>query len=350
MLPNTIHFSESDFSSLFGEIQKTNPSKIFVIVDENTDVCCLPLILDSLQALKFTKVVIQSGEENKNLLTCSAIWKEMTEQGLDRKALVLNLGGGVIGDMGGFCASTYKRGLRFFQIPTTLLSMVDASVGGKLGIDFEGFKNHIGVFNNPDHVFIHSVFLKTLPKQELRSGYAEIIKHALIADAARWEVLKNKSLEELDWNAEIQRSVEIKWNVVSQDPTEKGLRKILNFGHTLGHAIETFLLFNPSRKLLHGEAISVGMIMEAFLSKEKGMLSDIEFQEIVAYLISVYGKPEIHTDEIADIVNLTKQDKKNESDKVLFSLLNNIGNCVFDIEISKQEMEKALHSYIRLPY
>ncbi|MFQ3575089.1 MAG: 3-dehydroquinate synthase [Cytophagales bacterium] len=346
MLPNTIHFSSSDLSSLFGKIKKLNPTKIFLVVDENTNLHCFPKLKADLNAFEFYKVQIVSGEENKNLNTCTSIWKAMTDAGLDRKSLVLNLGGGVIGDMGGFCASTYKRGIRFIQLPTTLLSMVDASVGGKLGIDFDGFKNHIGVFNNPEEVFICSSFLNTLSRRELRSGFAEIVKHALIADAQRWQSIKTKKLEDFVWDDEIKKSVEIKWNVVSQDPTEKGLRKILNFGHTLGHAIETFLLFDSERKLLHGEAISLGMILESWLSVKKCGLTMNEFESIKDYLIQTFGKPHISSTEIKAIVSLTQQDKKNESSKVMFSLLKEVGNCVYDVEITNEEMTEALDFYV----
>ncbi|MFC3415061.1 3-dehydroquinate synthase [Algoriphagus hitonicola] len=268
--------------------------------------------------------------------TCSEIWEKMTELALDRKALILNLGGGVLGDMGGFCASIYKRGIRFINMPTTLLSQVDASVGGKLGVDFQGFKNHLGVFNEPEVVLISSKFLRTLPKQELRSGFAEVIKHGLIQDRAYFDSLNFQNWDQNDWTSLISHSVEIKKQVVQEDPKELGLRKILNFGHTLGHALETFYLNGP-KHLLHGEAIAAGMICEAWLSAEKTGLAKKELFEIAEKLIQVYGKIEIESSEWEAILELCLQDKKNEGKTILFSLLQSIGSCTYNIPVSREK-------------
>jgi 3-dehydroquinate synthase len=269
----------------------------------------------------------------------------MTDNELDRHSLVINLGGGVIGDMGGFCASTYKRGIDFIQIPTTLLSQVDASVGGKLGIDFQGLKNHIGVFQIPNIVLIDDVFLKTLPYSELRSGFAEIIKHCLIMDGKKWDEIRRKDFEEQDFKDLIAHSVNIKQHVVEADPTEKGLRKILNFGHTLGHAIETYFLGKPKLHLLHGEAIAAGMICEAFLSFKRGMIDQKTLENIEEFIFSVYGKATITASDIEPIIALTAQDKKNKGKEVRFSLLEEAGKCGYDISVSKAEMKRALEYY-----
>jgi 3-dehydroquinate synthase len=289
-------------------------------------------------------IEIKSGEKNKKLSTCSFIWEQMTEHQLDRKALMVNLGGGVIGDMGGFCASTYKRGLDFIQIPTTLLSQVDASVGGKLGIDFNSFKNHIGLFRIPNNVFINTTFLNTLPKRELRSGYAEVIKHCLIADLNKWNEIKDLDFENNDWNEVTTHSVGIKNYVTHEDPTEKGLRKILNFGHTVGHAIESFYLNTPKR-LLHGEAVAVGMICEAFISKKRGFISDSELETLKDDIIKIYDHPIIEESDLDSIVPLAYQDKKNEKNIIKSTLLEKIGTANFDNPISEEDIKESILYY-----
>lgn len=319
-------------------------TKIHVIVDEKTQRHCYPIVKPLLPKHQVTK--IKSGEANKNLSTCEAIWAGLTNQSLDRHSLVINIGGGVIGDMGGFCAATYKRGIDFIQIPTTLLSQVDASVGGKLGIDFNGFKNHIGVFKIPNAVLIDPVFLKTLPFNELRSGFAEIIKHCLIRDAAKWETIRKIDFEEQNFADLIAHSVAIKEEVVAIDPTEKGLRKILNFGHTIGHAIETFYLGKPKLHLLHGEAIAAGMICEAYISFKRGILDQKSLERIEEFIFAVYGKATIKETEIEEIIALTAQDKKNKGKEIRFSLLEGIGNCIYDVSVSANEMKESLLYYI----
>lgn len=346
MIPSHIYIGKSLKDTIKSYFEKNSFSKIGVLVDENTYKHCYPLLSPSLP--KHFVIHIKSGEENKNLATCSHIWKELTEQQLDRKALLINLGGGVIGDMGGFCAATYKRGISFIQMPTTLLSMVDASVGGKLGVDFEGFKNHIGVFQEPLAVFIDAIYLETLEKNELRSGFAEIIKHNLIADSGAWQEMKKKGISDFDWVETIKHSIAIKVDVTTQDPTEKGLRKILNFGHTLGHAVESYFLPIPGKKLLHGEAIAIGMIVESWLACERSYIKASELKEITNYILKIYGKVNISPDQVKAIVPLTLQDKKNESNVVLFSLLEKIGKANYNIEISENEMYDAMYYYISL--
>jgi 3-dehydroquinate synthase len=346
MIPSNIYIGKSLKETVKDYFSKNSFSKIGVLVDENTYKHCYS-ILKSYIPDHFL-IQIKSGEENKNLDTCTHVWRVMTEQQLDRKALLINLGGGVIGDMGGFCAATYKRGVSFIQMPTTLLSMVDASVGGKLGIDFEGFKNHIGVFQEPLAVFIDAAFLATLPKREVKSGFAEIIKHNLIADSQAWAEMKVKSFEEFNWEDAIKHSVAIKAGVVAKDPTEKGLRKILNFGHTLGHAVESYFLPIPEKKLLHGEAIAIGMIVEAWLACEKHFIKPADLKEITNYIMKQYGKVSITPDEVKEIVPLTLQDKKNESNVVLYSLLEKIGHANYNIEISELEMYDAMYYYISI--
>ena len=332
-------------ASLTRYLAENTYSHVAVIVDEQTNKYCLPKIKSLLPA-KFTKVIIKSGEEHKTIQTCTHIWDAMTKANMDRHALVINLGGGVIGDMGGFCASTYKRGIDFIQIPTTLLAQVDASVGGKLGIDFQHYKNHIGVFQLPKTVLIDPEFIQTLPEREKLSGYAEIIKHCLIRDEEKWEEISHKSFDEVNLADLISHSVDIKKAVVAEDPKEAGLRKILNFGHTLGHAVETYLLNLGKRRILHGEAIAVGMIMEAFIAFDRGLISQEELESIEIYLFETYGRVKLTADEIPAIIKLTAQDKKNKGSEIRFSLLTGIGDCGYDIPVTAAEMKKAIAYYI----
>ncbi|MBC7923429.1 MAG: 3-dehydroquinate synthase [Ferruginibacter sp.] len=318
-------------------------AKIAVLVDEHTRRHCYPLI--KLLLPKHTLIRIGSGEESKQLATCEQIWQAMTEAGLDRQSLLLNLGGGVIGDMGGFCAATFKRGIDFVQVPTTLLAQVDASVGGKLGIDFRGFKNHLGVFSDPRAVLVDQQFLSTLPLAELRSGFAEIVKHCLIADAAKWEKVRRRDLDKQDWADLIAHSIALKSAVVREDPTEKGRRKILNFGHTLGHAVESFFLATPKRKLRHGEAIAVGMVAESYLAHQKGLLDLASLEQIEEFIFSVFGRVPLTDPELDQIIPLTLQDKKNHDGKVRAALLEGIGQARTDVEISPKEMRQALEYY-----
>lgn len=320
-------------------------SHIAILVDEFTNKYCLPIIQDLLPS-NFTKILIKSGEHHKNLTTCEQVWDRMTKANMDRHSLLVNLGGGVIGDLGGFCASTYKRGIDFIQIPTTLLAQVDASVGGKLGIDFHGLKNHIGVFQLPKCVFIDPKFIDTLSIQQKKSGFAEIIKHCLIRDEKEWSTIRQQSFEELDLSKLIAHSVAIKEAVVLEDPKEAGLRKILNFGHTLGHAIETYLLDKGKRKILHGEAIAIGMIVEGFISHQRDLISLQELEEIESYLFENYGRVKLHAEEISKIIALTTQDKKNKGKEIRFSLLTGIGDCGYDIPVSASEMKKAIQYYL----
>ena len=321
-------------------INELKPHKIAILVDENTTKYCLSL----LNLKEISIIEIESGERNKTLKTCQQIWEFFTKLNFSRNSLMINLGGGVIGDMGGFAAAVYKRGIKFVNVPTTLLSQVDASVGGKLGIDFEGFKNHIGVFQTPYRVIIDTNFLTTLSEKEKKSGYAEVLKHALIKDKKYWEQLKKCSFEKLQWNEIVAKSVAIKHEVVQEDPKENGLRKILNFGHTLGHAIESFCL-NTKQPLLHGEAIAMGIILESYLSWDKKMLKEDELDDILQMIKKTYTLPsQLPTYE--QLKPIFSQDKKNYSEyETSFSLINGIGKCVYDVQVTKQQIKKSIDFY-----
>jgi len=342
-LPVNICLTRSICDELSKFFDSNRFTQVAVLVDDQTKKHCYPIVVRSLPP--HTLIEIPSGESHKNLRTCETIWDALTQQAFDRKSLLINLGGGVIGDMGGFCAATYKRGIEFINIPTTLLAQVDASIGGKLGIDFHGFKNHIGVFQNPRLVFLDPVFHLTLDSSELRSGFAEIIKHCLIRDAAKFHYLTHTPFDALDLYELTAHSVQIKNRVVLEDPTEKGLRKILNFGHTIGHAIESFYLDIPGKRLLHGEAIAVGMICEAWLSQEKLSLTAMELAEITQYILKIYKPAAILDMDIAGIIELTNQDKKNEGEIIQCSLLQKTGECTFNIPVNHEEIADAIRYF-----
>ena len=339
----TIYFDNS-LIELNDFVTRGNYTSVFVLVDENTKASCLPS-LDKNFATSFTVIEIQSGEKNKSIKTCEEVWNVLLESHADRKSLMINLGGGVIGDMGGFCAATYKRGFDFVQIPTTLLSQVDASVGGKLGVDFNGYKNNIGLFKNPKAVFVNTKFLNTLPTEELRSGFAELLKHELISQNGQWSAFKN--IEEVTVAGVIpfiEDSIALKNEVVTSDPLEKGLRKILNFGHTVGHALETYHL-NSDKHLLHGEAIAIGMICECYLShKIVGMPSEI-LEEISNYLTTVFGHHSKLMSDADQLIKIMRQDKKNNGKVINCTLLKNIGQPILNQEISDNLILESLDYY-----
>lgn len=329
-------------------IKHTEYSQYFIIVDENTLKHCFPILIEQIPLLKDAEIIeTESGEENKVIEVVTQVWLTMSDFHADRKALVINLGGGVISDMGGFIASTYKRGVHFLNIPTTLLSQVDASVGGKLGIDLGGLKNQIGVFNYPQGVYIYPEFLKTLPFEQLRSGFAEVLKHALIKDEKYWKTVKKIDLQKSkSWEEVIYHSVGIKNKVVLNDPTEKGERKLLNYGHTIGHAVETFHLENKTlTTFLHGEAIAIGMISEGFLSFKKTNLSEKQLQEIAVVFKKYFPLKPLSKKYFKNYLDLMIHDKKNDKGKISFSLLNSIGTSEWDVFCDKNEITEALNYY-----
>lgn len=341
---HNIYF-ETQLAPLAALLAEEKYSKVFVFADSNTSEACLPLFQEMLDDFSsFDLVETDSGEENKNIDFCIGIWKTLLDFGADRKCLMINLGGGVITDMGGFVASTYKRGIDFINIPTTLLSQVDASVGGKTGIDIDNVKNMVGTFTLPQAVFIETAFLKTLPERELLSGFAEIIKHGLIADEAYYTQLKTSDYKQPEAEI-IYHSVEIKNQVVTEDPLEKGLRKILNFGHTIGHAVESYSLSNDEKPLTHGEAIAIGMICEAHLSVKNSSLTEAELEDICGYITSIYPKYTIVQESFEQLAELMQSDKKNEHGQILFSLLAKIGKCEYNYRVTEQDIVASLNYY-----
>lgn len=340
---NDIRFIENIAKAINFQLSEESFSSIFVLVDENTRRDCLPVIENALPA-NYSLITIPAGEQHKTMATCEEIWQALTNNQADRHALMLNLGGGVICDMGGFCARTYKRGISFWNIPTTVLAQVDASVGGKLGVDFGSFKNHIGLFSEPDIVFLDPIFFNTLPKDEVISGFAEMIKHTLIRDVAGFEKIITQSVETIDWSVWIPNSVALKKAVIEEDPKEKGLRKVLNFGHTIGHAIESYFL-TGSRPLKHGEAVALGMITETYLSTKKMSFQETDFNRVSKFLADIFPTPIIPESALETIAKLAVQDKKNKDGIINAVLLSQIGTPEIDVPISKSEIIESLEAY-----
>ncbi|AWH86081.1 3-dehydroquinate synthase [Flavobacterium album] len=334
----TIYFNDDCYGYLQEVLTYEKYSGIFILADTNTSQYCLPNFLAQVPTeLPIEIIEIEAGEINKSIETCIEVWHALTDLGADRKSLIINVGGGVVTDLGGFAASTFKRGMDFINAPTSLLAMVDASVGGKTGVDLGVLKNQIGVINNPVAVLIDTQFLETLPQPEMRSGLAEMLKHGLIADKKYWDNFSDLTgLTTDDLGVLIHWSVEIKNSIVEQDPNEKGLRKVLNFGHTMGHAIESHFL-NSATPLLHGEAIAAGMVLESYFSMIKGFIGREEYETIKSVLLSIFGTNDFTSEDIESIMALLVHDKKNEAGKVQFVLLESIGNAVIN-----QEVENAL--------
>lgn len=336
---------DDSLESLAEFIKNRDYSKLIVLVDSNTEEHCLPIVKDVLSPLgDFDVIEIDPGEENKTIDYCIGVWQTLLDFGIDRNALLINLGGGVVTDLGGFVASTYKRGIDFVQVPTTILSQVDASVGGKTGIDMGSLKNVIGTFTQPQSVFISTRFIDTLEERQQQSGLAEIIKHGLISDASIYETVRDISLKDIDQNL-IYRSVEVKNKVVKADPKEKNIRKILNFGHTIGHALEAYSLMHDEDALLHGEAIAVGMVCEAYLSHLLNGLSKEDLEDITQTFLKRYPYYQFSTEIYPELLKLMQNDKKNQNQEIGFSLLQRIGNCDYNIYASESDIISALDYY-----
>ena len=341
---NQVIFDDLAVVALNQYVSNGNFSKVFVLVDEMTHEHCLPLFVDFSAFDPDLVMTIKAGEAHKTIDTCVQVWNTLSDYGADRKSLLINLGGGVVTDLGGFVASTFKRGIDFVNIPTTLLAMVDASVGGKTGVDLGTLKNQVGVINQPKMVLVLPAFLKTLEERQLRSGYAEMLKHALIANENLWTPLK--TLYPNITGDSIKDSVVLKEKIVEMDPYEQKERKKLNFGHTIGHSIESFYLGHDGKTtLLHGEAIAIGMIMEAYLSYEIQGLSKVQLEDITRTILSFFPKVEIEEQEILPILDYLKHDKKNSHGNVNFTLLSGIGRSVVDIKIPPEYLIKAFTYY-----
>lgn len=343
-----VHFNQTGYEHLNNYLKDNRFSKLFIIVDTNTHDHCLPPFMTHLETdLEVEIIEIEAGEVHKNIETCVGVWNALSDLGADRKSLIINLGGGVVTDLGGFVACTFKRGLKYINVPTSLLAMVDASVGGKTGIDLGPLKNQVGVISSGDMVIIDTNFLNTLPQNHLKSGLAEMLKHGLIYDEAYWlEFLDLKDLTLNDLDALIHQSVEIKNAIVTEDPNEQGLRKTLNFGHTLGHAIESYFLSEPNKQeLLHGEAIAIGMIMEAYISSKLLDLSQDDLKTIKETFLNIFERVNINDIDHEAIIDLLKYDKKNEHGNINFVLLEKIGTPKIDCLVDNALILEAFKYY-----
>jgi len=339
--------SQSAEKQLSAWIEANQYSKVFLLVDTNTHEYCLTNFLKNFATyLPIEVIEIPAGEEGKNIETCSQVWQAMSELKADRNSLLINLGGGVVTDLGGFVACTYRRGIDFVHFPTSLLAMVDASIGGKNGVDLGNLKNQVGVIQQPPKVFINPAYLNTLPTQQMKSGLAEMLKHGLIYNPTYWS--KFEQMHQMDASVLedlILESIEIKVSVVEADPTEKGIRKTLNFGHTLGHAIESYFLGDSKKQLLHGEAVAVGMILAAFLSVELVSMPISQLNRIVEVITRYFSKVSFTSEDIAKIIQLTKFDKKNRGDQVNFVLLEEIGKSKIDCVVPENAIQDAFQFY-----
>ena len=331
--------TKSTFANVLELYSKAN---IIIIVDENTHDYCLEFLMTNFSALANAEIILlPEGEENKVMEVCFQVWETFTEFNFSRKDLVINLGGGIVTDMGGFIASIFKRGMNFIHIPTSLLGMVDASIGGKNGVDLGGFKNQLGVFNNPSHVFIDAAFLHTLPEREFYNGYAEMLKHGLIADAKLWtDLIAVKSDVELMDEKLIYRTIKVKLDIVKADPMEQNVRMKLNFGHTIGHALESHFL--SSTPIAHGHAVALGICAEAYLSLKKKKITQEEFKEIEAVIVRNFPMIQLTDEEIKDVIEIMKNDKKNNGSAINFVLLDKIGEAVININLKQKEIGEAL--------
>lgn len=341
---NSVVVTDQLEKALGSAISAFPEDKLFLIMDKNTERFCLPLLCDVPRIELFKKLVIPAGEDNKSLWSVEMIWMFLSKNGADRNSVVVNLGGGMVTDLASFAASTFKRGVEFINIPTTLLAQVDASIGGKTGFNFNGLKNEIGVFNKPLQVIIDPRFLQTLDHENLISGFSEMIKHALIhsqdelADLRKFDLKSPnyKVLQEM-----ITRSILIKEYFVKKDPNEKNIRKALNFGHTVGHALESYSL-KLSKPLLHGHAVAFGMLVELYLSHVKCGFADGTMHHLAKWIQSVYGKLQIEPGAYEELIELMSHDKKNQGADINFTLIASVGEVEINRNCSKEEIFEAL--------
>ena len=324
--------------------------KLFVLVDKTTEQLCLPVVSSFLCMEEAHPIAIGATDTHKTLDTLSHVWSELQRMGATRHSLMINLGGGMVTDLGGFAASTFKRGINYINIPTTLLSMVDASVGGKTGINFGGLKNEIGVFNNAHSVILDTTFLRTMDEENLLSGYAEMLKHGLISNVGMWAELLNFDVENITSSDHLEKlgsmvskSVAVKQDIVAEDPTEHGIRKALNLGHTAGHAFESLAL--KRKAILHGYAVAYGLVVELYLCCVKTGFPQDKMRQTVTFIKEHYGRMPITCDDYPQLIELMHHDKKNAGNDINFTLLSDIGDIRINQTASEEEIKEALDFY-----
>ena len=342
-----IILSQSLNRDLTAAISECGHDNLFILTDEKTAQACLPVIQRYRCLRNARHITVPQGDTNKDLQSLTTIWQYLSENGATRHSLLINLGGGMITDLGGFAAATFKRGIDIINIPTTLLAMVDASVGGKTGINFNGLKNEVGAFCDARYVLLSTTFLKTLDSENLRSGYAEMLKHGLISTTERWAELVNYNLAQPDL-AQLQhmvgQSVAVKQDIVAQDPHEHGIRKALNLGHTIGHAFESFAM-KQGRPLLHGYAVAYGIICELYLSAVKTAFPTDRMRQTVNFIRENYGQINITCDDYPALLDLMRHDKKNTAGTINFTLLGDIGDIRINQTATEEEIKEALDFY-----
>ena len=346
MTPQKVEIAENLETSLAKAIEACEHDKVFILTDETTREFCWPVV-SGFPCLHGAEVIsIGATDTHKTLESLVHVWEELGRMGGTRHTLLINIGGGMVTDLGGFAASTFKRGINYINIPTTLLAMVDASVGGKTGINFRGLKNEIGVFNNAATVILSTQFLRTLDRENILSGYAEMLKHALISDEKMWteHILYSPLTSSLSpLTSMIARSVAVKQRIVTEDPTEKGLRKALNLGHTAGHAFESLAL--ERKPILHGYAVAYGLVVELYLSCMKTGFPTDKMRQTVQYIKEHYGKMAITCDDYPHLLELMHHDKKNEASAINFTLLAGIGDIRINQTATEEEIKEALDFY-----
>jgi len=335
---------ENSVASAVGECER---DRTFILVDETTERLCLPLVAGFDCVRDAQVITIGATDQNKTLDSLSHVWTELQRGGATRHSLMINLGGGMVTDLGGFAASTFKRGLNYINIPTTLLAMVDASVGGKTGINFGGLKNEIGVFSCAKSVILDTTFLKTMDHENICSGYAEMLKHGLIANEDMLAELLNFDLDVIDYyqlSRMLADSVQVKERIVDEDPTEQGIRKALNLGHTIGHAFESFAM-KSMKPILHGYAVAYGLVCELYLSCAKTGFPVDRMRQVVRFINENYGKLPVTCDDYPTLLELMTHDKKNVGDTINFTLLGGVGDIRINQTATKEEICEALDFY-----
>lgn len=345
MKPQKVILSTNLQQSLSEAVAACKYDVLFVLVDETTERLCLPVVADFECMQSAQRIVIKDTDTNKTLESVVHVWSELQRLGATRHSLMINLGGGMVTDLGGFAASTFKRGIQYINIPTTLLSMVDASVGGKTGFNFGGLKNEIGVFNNASSVILDTTFLRTMDHENLLSGYAEMLKHGLISNDKMWaELLNLENLDNLDILGKmLADSVAVKQRIVTEDPTEQGIRKALNLGHTAGHAFESMAL--ERKPILHGYAVAYGLVVELYLSCVKTGFPQDKMRQTVSFIKENYGRMAITCDDYPHLLALMHHDKKNTGRDINFTLLGDIGDIRINQTASEDDIKEALDFY-----
>lgn len=345
MKHQSLLFTNDVAAAIQREVKAMGNPSTFILVDENTSRCALPLLASESEIMRESPTItVKAGDVNKNLDSVSAIWSALQRAGANRRSLLLNLGGGMVTDMGGFAASAFKRGIRFINVPTTLLAAVDASVGGKTGINFNGLKNEIGVFNEADSVILSTMFFPTLPVEELRSGYAEMLKHGLIDNVDNYNRLLDYRIEDADPDkllSLLKESVEVKRRIVIEDPFEHGIRRALNLGHTAGHAFES-LAMRRNSPIPHGYAVAWGCVVELILSHLKTGFPSSRLNRFAHYIYETYGAFPLTCDDYPELIELMHHDKKNTDSSINFTLLREIGEIVIDCTVPESEIKTAL--------